>query len=642
MLVPLRAGKLTRLFISILIGLMGTPFAHGACINAPDAGVRELQDLVGADPNQALARADTLLRSAAASNAAPADLAWIHMVRAQAFSALELDVDARAAVAEGIKLVPDASESVHVALATVDAENVYDAAGIATAIQSIEKIQSAGVAAPDTEICLLLTLGTLQYRHYNADQAIATLMQAYRSVDVAKNKEQHVLAADALSSVMREIGDYQQALILNTEVVEWRRARRESLGVSVAPNRRGHIYVDMREFAAAAAAFAEARALSVIIGDTLGVAFADMRICEVHIQLGEFVVARQPCNSALETFSKSKTRDLVKQTRSLMANIDLEQGNVAGALANLDEILADGAADMQPRLVPPLFKLRARANAARRNFPAAYADLEEYTKRFVETNEARRIRQIEGMRARFETDREIERSAGLQEDLERSRQRQTDLARLTKIAIAASALVIGLLTAMLWNARRHRRQLSALASADALTQLPNRRHTADLASRAIANAEVVARPLTLALIDLDHFKAINDEYGHAGGDHVLREFARLGRDVLRESDTFGRWGGEEFLLVMPDTTLDLALAIVERLRTRSREITLPGAKPGFRVSMSAGLASMGTGASSLDALVASADVALYRAKNEGRNMVQIDVLSVENASSGVRRVIARR
>jgi diguanylate cyclase (GGDEF)-like protein len=112
--------------------------------------------------------------------------------------------------------------------------------------------------------------------------------------------------------------------------------------------------------------------------------------------------------------------------------------------------------------------------------------------------------------------------------------------------------------------------------------------------------------------------------------------------MLRETDTFGRWGGEEFLLLMPGTSLDLALAIVERLRSRALDIVLPGAKPGFKVSMSAGLAGTIATPSSLDELVALADAALYRAKDDGRNMVRIDALSVESASSGVRRAISRR
>jgi diguanylate cyclase (GGDEF)-like protein len=467
-------------------------------------------------------------------------------------------------------------------------------------------------------------------------------MQAYRAADIAQNKEQRVLAADALSSVMREIGDYNQALALNSEVVDWHRQRHESLALSVAQYLRGNIFMDMRVFAAAASAFAEARALSVTIGDTQGVAFSDMRICEVRTELEEYASARKACNSALATFTASQTMDVVKQTRSRLAQIDLAEGNTARALSTLNEILVDGAADMPPRNVAPLFALRARANAARGNYAAAYTDLDEYTKRYSAANETRRVRQIAGMRARFETDRQIDRNAGLQKELRLSKQREVELQRRTWIAIAAGALVIGLLTAMLFGARRHRRQLSALATLDALTQLPNRRHTADLATRAIANASETSTPLTLALIDLDHFKAINDEYGHAAGDLVLRDFARLTRDMLRETDTFGRWGGEEFLLLMPGTSLDLALAIVERLRSRALDIVLPGAKAGFKVSMSAGLAGTIATPSSLDELVALADAALYRAKHDGRNMVRIDALSVESASSGVRRAISRR
>jgi diguanylate cyclase (GGDEF)-like protein len=246
------------------------------------------------------------------------------------------------------------------------------------------------------------------------------------------------------------------------------------------------------------------------------------------------------------------------------------------------------------------------------------------------------------MRVRFETDREIERNADLQHELQVSKQRQIELQHRTWTAIVAGVLVIGLLTMMLIGARRHRQQLSALATLDALTQLPNRRYTAEVAAQAIASASATSTPLTLALIDLDHFKAINDEYGHAAGDLVLREFSRLSREVMRETDVFGRWGGEEFLLLMPGTSLDLALAIVERLRARALGLALPGARSDFKVSLSAGLAATGANPSSLDELIALADAALYRAKHDGRNMVRIDALSVESASSGVRRAISRR
>jgi diguanylate cyclase (GGDEF)-like protein len=637
MLVPRRAGGITRLLSYISLALMGSLPVHAVCIPAPDSHIRQLQDLITTDPNRAIARADQLLLASTASPASQ-NAAWLHAVRAQAYSALELDLKARAASAQGLRLVPDQREPVHVALAIVDAENVYDSEGIAGAINTLQKLRA--VAGANLEMCLLISLGTLHYRHGDADLAIPTLVQAHAAA--AGKEEQRVAAADALSSVLRDIGDYKQALVLNGEVVEWYRERQASLALSVALYLRGNILQEMKDSAAAVRAFEESRVLSLTIEDTQGVAFSDMRICDVQADLGDRAAARKSCNSALAAFVESQATDVEKQTRLTLARLDLESGESARALSTLNAILAEGEAELPPRIVGPLFALRAKAHAARGNFSAAYADLDNYSKRYVAANEIRRIRQIAGMRARFETDREIERNSALRHELEISQQRQTQLQRRTWFAVAASLLVIALLTAMLIGARRHRRQLSDLAAMDVLTSLPNRRRTAELASLAIAEAESTSQPLTLALIDLDHFKSINDQHGHAVGDQVLRDFSRLSREMLRETDTFGRWGGEEFLLLMPGTTLDLALAIVERLRSRATEIAVPGAKQGLNISLSAGLASTGPSPTTIDELLALADAALYRAKHEGRNRVRIDASSVESASSGVRRAIAPR
>jgi diguanylate cyclase (GGDEF)-like protein len=365
-----------------------------------------------------------------------------------------------------------------------------------------------------------------------------------------------------------------------------------------------------------------------------------MRICQAQLELGDVDGAKPRCENAYSIFSKARSVDTIKQSLALLARIDLAEGRAAAALAKLDRVLANDAEDMPPRQVAPLFKSRAEANAALGHHRAAYADLDEYMKRYTAQNEARRLRQASALRARFETDREIERNAALHRELARTKEKQQELQRWTFTAIGACALVIGLLTTMLIFARRHRRQFALLANQDALTGLPNRRRTAEFAAEALARAEDSGTALTAALIDLDHFKLINDRCGHAGGDQVLREFARIAREDLRETDTFGRWGGEEFLLVMPNTTLDVALAVVERLRAKALTITLPGpATSDLRVSLSAGLATSEADAKTLDGLVARADAALYRAKNEGRNLVRIDEDSVDSASTGVRRVL---
>ena len=275
---------------------------------------------------------------------------------------------------------------------------------------------------------------------------------------------------------------------------------------------------------------------------------------------------------------------------------------------------------------PPLYQWRARTNAALHNYRDAYNDLAEYMRRFTATNDAERTKQAAALRARFETDREIERNESLKRELDLSHeqsQRQAQQLRWNAIAAVSAVLVIALLIYFLVTNFRFRQQLVRLASQDSLTGLPNRRRTAELATEALAEATASLKPLTIAIIDMDHFKFINDRCGHATGDYVLREFARLGRESLRECDVLGRWGGEEFLLVMPDTTPDVAMATLERLRTLVFGIHLPPSGAGLRVSLSAGLATLEKQVRSLDELIARADAALYVAKNEGRDLVRV-------------------
>ena len=146
-------------------------------------------------------------------------------------------------------------------------------------------------------------------------------------------------------------------------------------------------------------------------------------------------------------------------------------------------------------------------------------------------------------------------------------------------------------------------------------------------------------PLTVAVVDLDHFKSINDRFGHAGGDRVLQEFARVCRESIRAEDILGRWGGEEFLIVMPGASLDVALIALERVRALALRIELPSMSAGLRVCLSAGLASLEPNLKTLDELIARGDAALYRAKHEGRDLVRIADESLLEMSSGARRAL---
>jgi diguanylate cyclase (GGDEF)-like protein len=240
--------------------------------------------------------------------------------------------------------------------------------------------------------------------------------------------------------------------------------------------------------------------------------------------------------------------------------------------------------------------------------------------------------------ARLGIDQEIALNTALQRELalttERLERRRHEL-RFTVAVLALGALVIGLLAWMLIANRRYHRELLRLADQDGLTGLPNRRRTAEKANLALTAAMGRCRPVTIALIDLDHFKGINDKYGHAVGDYVLKEFARLANSALRASDTLGRWGGEEFLLILPDAELDSAVLTIHRIRCVIAHMELPEAARGLQVSFSAGLATRTKAVQSLDEVIAAADVALYEAKKGGRNLVRLDRETYGAAASDV-------
>jgi len=382
----------------------------------------------------------------------------------------------------------------------------------------------------------------------------------------------------------------------------------------------------MGKYASAIEEFAEARKLSVQLNDTQGVAFADLHDCTARIELGQLQRAALECNHALRGFTAAHSADEVKDALALLARIDLANGDADKALATLNKVLDQGGADLLPSRVAALFQLRARANAALGKYAGAYIDLTEYARRYEAANDLERSKAAAALRARFETDREIERNAQLKRELgvsQEQSQRQAQQLRWNAIVVSSGVLVIALLIYFLVANRRYRQQLVKLASQDGLTGLPNRRRTAELATAALAAATATESPLTIAIIDMDHFKIINDRCGHATGDFVLREFARVGREALRHSDVLGRWGGEEFLLVMPGANLEVAQASLERMRTLVFGIQLPASGAGLRVSVSAGLATSFRHGRSLDEMIARADAALYIAKNEGRDLVRV-------------------
>jgi diguanylate cyclase len=194
------------------------------------------------------------------------------------------------------------------------------------------------------------------------------------------------------------------------------------------------------------------------------------------------------------------------------------------------------------------------------------------------------------------------------------------------VASAHVAQIVSSMRARLHSSRRELAdalsRLQALATTDELTGLPNRRRMQDLLQEEVKRHKRQGRTLCLALIDLDHFKRINDQHGHQAGDMALQGFARVARQVFREVDTVGRWGGEEFLLVLPESDPQQAKAALERLRVQlAATHVLPGVS-GFRLTFSAGLTRHDIH-QTVEHTIDRADQALYAAKSAGRDQTHV-------------------
>ncbi|HET9033662.1 MAG TPA: GGDEF domain-containing protein [Dokdonella sp.] len=174
---------------------------------------------------------------------------------------------------------------------------------------------------------------------------------------------------------------------------------------------------------------------------------------------------------------------------------------------------------------------------------------------------------------------------------------------------------------LLMCGERMNKDLTRLATLDPLTGVFNRRTMTELANKAIAASKRHGRALSLLILDIDHFKRINDQFGHEVGDLALCRFVECVGEVMRESDILARLGGEEFVLILPDTNEKAAISLAERIRKHlcDSEFTVSGWPLPLRASI--GVGSLGPAMSNLETLLRETDHAMYEAKRAGRNRI---------------------
>lgn len=213
-----------------------------------------------------------------------------------------------------------------------------------------------------------------------------------------------------------------------------------------------------------------------------------------------------------------------------------------------------------------------------------------------------------------------------------------EAARLQPLVRGATVVLFSMLafSSVAMFAAESKRRLHQESREDALTGLTNRRFIEETAEQEIRRARRGRRPLTLLMLDLDHFKRLNDTFGHGVGDRALRSFGRLLQEMLGPSDYGSRLGGEEFAVLLPGRDLESAAFLGERLRRSLEATRITSAEGSVSVTVSVGVSQLATGETDWEPMLRRADKALYQAKREGRNRVVLWSANRDGSAGGER------
>lgn len=356
-------------------------------------------------------------------------------------------------------------------------------------------------------------------------------------------------------------------------------------------------------------------------------AAAYMALATTQVSQGDFDGAQISLANAREGFDRLGERSTEGMLQLLEGQVRAGRGEHGEALSHYREAARAFAANPNPRYQVDLYAARARSYEALGNYRAAMDDLKLERTGRQKLHDEVQTQQSLLLQYQFDTARRDLENARLQAERHSQQQRLDAIERANRWQLAAlvtGGLLMALLVFVMLQQRRRARRISALALTDALTGVANRRRIEAAAAEAVTHARNGGTPLAVLTFDLDWFKRINDSHGHSSGDQVLMRMARACEAALRRGDLLGRVGGEEFVVLLPDTPLEAARQVAERLRESVERIDLSDIAPDLRITVSIGVSLLRPQDDDVRDVIDRADAALYRAKGAGRNRVEVE------------------
>ena len=471
----------------------------------------------------------------------------------------------------------------------------------------------------------------------NLGKALADLLQAQRLYEGLQLEQLATGNLASLAHVYRRMGDLVTARAYYQTVAgrarQWGRLNLEADALIHI----GWAYIEEGLYELARNSFAESRAIHARLPAAEYITIVDA----LHLGIVDTLQGRHA--EALHSFAN--IAHLVESSKYVLIRglLLYFRGHAEAGLAQFRQALQtlhDAEALLNKlgnqRYVAKVFRLRSDVHAGLGQFSRSREDLLAFLAEQQQLEQRLRADESARLRIEFDTERTLTENKRLQAEQTLQQERVQALEETRRWQLAFMLLGGSVVGVLLVRQLRKAHRLAILAMTDELTRLPNRRAIQMFAAEAWRNCARQHVPLAVIVFDIDHFKRINDSWGHEQGDVVLRQVAHCARSALRDRDRIGRVGGEEFWVVLPGATAEQAAQAAERIRQAVQGTRFPiSDAQALSATISLGVSCQREEDHSFDVLIARADAALYRAKGNGRNQVVTDIAPTREANASI-------